>query len=78
MKVSNGPEEGTRKRGPKTSTYGLERKVNKKSALLLPKTPLEREVRRVIDDMINRVEEKDYETQEFYQKIEQFKRMQEE
>lgn len=54
-----------KKRGPKMSTYGLERKVNKKGdntdrkGGVGGKLKIDKEVRRVVEDLVSRVEEKD-------------------
>ena len=61
-----------KKRGPKMGSYGLERKISKKGdnkdrkGWSGAKNKIDREVRKLIDDIIYRVEEKDLETQEFY------------
>ncbi len=54
-----------KKRGPKVSTYGLERKVNKKGENkekkggMGAKNKIDKEVKRVVEDLVSRVEEKD-------------------
>jgi hypothetical protein len=61
----------------------LERKVNKKDGRdkkggTMSKQKIDREVRRVVEDLVSRVEEKDQDEQSYYQKMEQFHKMQEE